>query len=64
MSAAVITEYDKSMGRWEPDSRRRLEEAAMALYGEKGFDTTSVAEIAERAGLTERTFFRHFSRQA
>ena len=33
----------------------------MALYGERGFDNTSVAEIAERAGLTERTFFRHFS---
>jgi AcrR family transcriptional regulator len=49
------------MARWEPDSRRRLEEAAMALYGERGFDNTSVAEIAERAGLTERTFFRHFS---
>jgi len=32
----------------------------MALYGERGFDNTTVAEIAERAGLTERTFFRHF----
>jgi AcrR family transcriptional regulator len=49
------------MARWEPDGRRRLEDAAMALYGERGFDNTSVAEIAERAGLTERTFFRHFS---
>jgi AcrR family transcriptional regulator len=49
------------MGRWEPDSRRRLEEAALALYGERGFDNTTVAEIAERAGLTERTFFRHFA---
>ena len=61
MSAPVITGYDMGMGRWEPDSRRRLEEAALALYGERGFDTTSVAEIAERAGLTERTFFRHFA---
>jgi AcrR family transcriptional regulator len=33
----------------------------MALYGERGFDNTTVAEIAERAGLTERTFFRHFA---
>jgi AcrR family transcriptional regulator len=49
------------MGRWEPDSRRRLEEAALALYGERGFENTTVAEIAERAGLTERTFFRHFA---
>jgi AcrR family transcriptional regulator len=49
------------MARWEPDSRSRLEQAAMTLYGEQGFDETTVAEIAERAGLTERTFFRYFS---
>ncbi|HEY5092517.1 MAG TPA: TetR family transcriptional regulator [Acidimicrobiales bacterium] len=49
------------MTRWEPDSRGRLEQAALALYGERGFDDTTVAEIAERAGLTERTFFRHFA---
>jgi len=49
------------MVRWEPDSRGRLEEAALALYGERGFDNTTVAEIAARAGLTERTFFRHFA---
>jgi AcrR family transcriptional regulator len=36
-------------------------QAAFALYGERGFEQTTVAEIAERAGLTERTFFRHFS---
>jgi AcrR family transcriptional regulator len=33
----------------------------MELYVERGFDVTTVAEIAKRAGLTERTFFRHFS---
>jgi AcrR family transcriptional regulator len=33
----------------------------MALYAERGFEDTTVAEIAERAGLTERTFFRHFA---
>jgi AcrR family transcriptional regulator len=49
------------MARWEPDSRGRLEQAALALYGEQGFDNTTVAEIAARAGLTERTFFRHFA---
>jgi AcrR family transcriptional regulator len=38
-----------------------LEQAAMALYAERGFEQTTVAEIASRAGLTERTFFRHFS---
>jgi len=49
------------MSRWEPDSRGRLEQAALALYGERGFDNTTVAEIAQRAGVTERTFFRHFA---
>ncbi|MGH9097547.1 MAG: TetR family transcriptional regulator [Acidimicrobiales bacterium] len=48
------------MGRWEPDSRGRLQEAALALYSERGFDQTTAAQIATRAGLTERTFFRHF----
>lgn len=49
------------MVRWEPDSRGRLAQAALVLYAEQGFDQTTVAEIAERAGLTERTFFRHFT---
>jgi len=49
------------MTRWEPDARGRLQEAAMELYGERGFDQTTVAEIAARAGLTERTFFRYFA---
>jgi AcrR family transcriptional regulator len=38
----------------------RLQEAAMALYGERGYEETTVAQIAERAGLTKRTFFRYF----
>jgi AcrR family transcriptional regulator len=49
------------MGRWEPNARGRLEKAALELYAEHGFDATTVAEIAARAGLTERTFFRHFA---
>ncbi|BDP41656.1 TetR family transcriptional regulator [Deinococcus aetherius] len=49
------------MGRWEPNTRGRLEQAALELYIERGFEQTTVAEIAERAGLTERTFFRHFA---
>jgi AcrR family transcriptional regulator len=49
------------MARWEPDSRGRLERAALALYGERGFENTTVAAIAARAGLTERTFFRYFA---
>lgn len=49
------------MSRWEPDARGRLEQAALELYRERGFDQTTVAEIAKRAGLTERTYFRHFT---
>ena len=49
------------MGRWEPGAAGRLREAAMALYAERGYDNTTVAEIADRAGVTARTFFRHFS---
>ena len=49
------------MSRWQPDARGRLERAAMELYVERGFDQTTVAEIAQGAGLTERTFFRHFA---
>ncbi len=49
------------MARWQPNAPGRLEEAALELYGERGFEQTTVAEIAERAGLTERTFFRHYT---
>ena len=41
-------------------ARRRLQQAAVELFGERGYDQTTAAEIAARAGLTERTFFRHF----
>jgi AcrR family transcriptional regulator len=49
------------MSRWEPNARGRLEQAALTLYIERGFEQTTVAEIAKQAGLTERTFFRHFA---
>ena len=49
------------MGRWQPDAQGRLRQAALDLYGERGFDATTVADIAERAGLTKRTFFRYFA---
>jgi AcrR family transcriptional regulator len=49
------------MGRWEPGARERLVVAAVDLFTEQGYDATTVAQIAERAGVTKSTFFRHFS---
>ena len=53
--------YPGGVTRWPPDARGRLEAAALELYVERGFDETTVAEIAASAGLTERTFFRYFA---
>lgn len=60
MSVAVIAMM-RLMTRWSPDARGRLVQSAMELFAKRGYDQTTVAEIAERAGLTERTFFRHFA---
>jgi AcrR family transcriptional regulator len=49
------------MGRWPEGARTRLEAAALALFTEQGFAETTVPQIAARAGLTTRTFFRHFA---
>ncbi len=49
------------MPRWEPDAQLRLTAAALDLFADKGFTSTTVADIAERAGLTKRSFFRYFS---
>jgi AcrR family transcriptional regulator len=48
------------MVRWEPGARERLVHAAVDLFSEQGYDATTVTEIAERAGVTKSTFFRHF----
>jgi AcrR family transcriptional regulator len=50
-----------AMARWEPDARGRLEKAAMELFRQRGYVDTTVEDIAARAGLTERTFFRYFA---
>ncbi|GAB3367884.1 TetR/AcrR family transcriptional regulator [Amycolatopsis echigonensis] len=49
------------MARWEGNTRNRLEQAALALFEEQGYDRTTVAQIAQRANLTERSFYRWFA---
>ena len=49
------------VSRWAPNARECLETAALDLFVEKGYEETTVAEIADRAGLNRATFFRHFA---
>lgn len=56
-----VIPYDEHMARWEPDAAGRLERATLELFLEQGFEGTTVADIAARAGVTKRTFFRHFA---
>jgi AcrR family transcriptional regulator len=48
------------MARWQPDAAQRLALAALELFAERGYENTTVTDIAQRAGLTKSTFFRHF----
>jgi AcrR family transcriptional regulator len=48
------------MPRSGVEARGRLEQAALELYTEHGYEQTTTAQIAARAGLNERTYFRHF----
>ena len=49
------------MSRWAPNARERLVNAALDLFVENGYDETTVAQIADRAGMNRATFFRHFA---
>jgi AcrR family transcriptional regulator len=59
-SVAVMTRLDR-MVRWEPGTPERLQKAALELFATQGYEETTATEIAQSVGLTERTFFRHFS---
>lgn len=60
MARHVVT-YADDVSRWEPDARERLERAALELFVAQGFTETTVPQITARAGLTTRTFFRHYT---
>lgn len=60
MSGSDITMM-RIMGRWRAGASERLQEAALGLFSTRGYDGTTVAEIAAAAGVTERTFFRHYA---
>ena len=49
------------MSRWDPDAEGRLSKAALTLFDQQGYPETTVAQIAQAAGLTKRTFFRYFA---
>jgi AcrR family transcriptional regulator len=49
------------MARWAPGAPERLQQAALELFASRGFEQTTATEIAQAVGLTERTFFRHFT---
>src|ERR1700734_1759536 len=53
--------YDVTVSRWAPNARERLENAALDLFVENGYEATTVAQIADRAGMNRATFFRHFA---
>ena len=61
MTLRVVIGYSDAMSRWPSGARERLERAAMELFVEQGFADTTVPQITARAGLTTRTFFRHFA---
>src|ERR1700684_3849298 len=53
--------YTVPVSRWAPNARERLETAALDMFAQNGYEETTVAQIADRAGLNRATFFRHFA---
>src|SRR5215831_6895032 len=61
MTSATVITYTRGVVRWKPGAPQRLQQAALELFARRGYEETTAAEIAQSVGLTERTFFRHFS---
>jgi len=61
MGPAAMSSSRSVAGRWAPNARERLENAALDLFAENGYEQTTVAQIADRAGMNRATFFRHFA---
>lgn len=61
MSTGSGTAGETRSGRPRATSRRTLERIALELFAQHGFDATTVEQIADRAGVSRRTFFRYFS---
>ncbi len=49
------------MARWDPQAEERLRTAAIELFLQYGYENVTVAQIADHAGLTRRTFSRYFT---
>src|SRR5260370_18404279 len=59
-AAARMTAHAPAAGRRRATSREELEETAFGLFAARGFEATTVDEIAAAAGIRRRTLFRYF----
>ena len=60
LAAAETPAHAGLRQRKKDSSRRAIEDAAWELFAEQGYDETSINDIAERANVAPRTFFRYF----
>jgi AcrR family transcriptional regulator len=50
--------------RPEEPGRGRIQQSALELFGERGFDATSISEIGDRAGIAKSVLYHHFGSKA